>query len=78
MHLPRTLYLEQLEHGTIYERALAVAFRYGGVGGSGHKAWVIDQMVRVLAGSAYPEFVETFKETLDGRKIYTWDGGIAP
>lgn len=71
-------YLERLEHGTIHERALAVAFRFGGVGGQNHKAWLIDQMVRTLAGSAYLEFVEEFSKTLDGRSIYRWDEGDAP
>jgi hypothetical protein len=39
------------------ERALELAVRFGGIDGSHHKAWVIDQMVRVLTGHKYEEFV---------------------
>lgn len=32
------------------QKALDVIIRYGGVDGAHHKAWVIDQIVRVLTG----------------------------
>lgn len=32
------------------EAAIALAVEYGGIDGSHHKAWVIDQMVRALCG----------------------------
>ena len=31
-------------------RALDIAIKYGGIDGSHHKTWVIDQMVRALTG----------------------------
>ena len=35
------------------DAAIELAVRYGGIDGDHHKAWVIDQMVRVLAGDGY-------------------------
>jgi hypothetical protein len=64
----------RLEHGNVSERALALALRYGQIDGDHHKAWVIDQMVRLLAGSAYPRLVEGYKN--EGE--YGWYEGIAP
>lgn len=57
-------------------RALDVAIRYGSVDGAHHKAWVIDQTVRLLIGSeeAYREWRE--EQSVGGR--YEWDEGIAP
>lgn len=45
--------------------AIMIALRYGGIDGAHHKSWVIDQMVRALAGE-------------DGESTYSWDVGIAP
>ena len=39
------------------EQAIEIAVKYGGIAGDHHKAWVIDQMVRILAGSAYDKVV---------------------
>jgi hypothetical protein len=60
------------------EAAIDVAVRYGGIDGDHHKAWVIDQMVRILAGSAYGEVVARAKAGEDGPETYEWDMGIAP
>jgi hypothetical protein len=38
------------------KQALALAVRYGGIDGDHHKAWVIDQMVRVLTGCPQATF----------------------
>lgn len=56
------------------ERAIELAVRFGGIDGDHHKAWVIDQMVRALAGDKYDAIV---KEAC-GDGEYTWDVGIAP
>lgn len=55
-------------------RALAVAFEYGQIDGAQHKAWVIDQMVRVLCPTdqAYNLFVAIYEEDRE------WGTGIAP
>lgn len=58
--------------------AIDIAVRYGGTDGSDHKAWVIDQMVRVLAGDKYHEVVAEAKNGEYGPETYEWDEGIAP
>lgn len=60
-------------------KALAIAMRSGGVDGNHHKAWVIDQMVRVLAGDSYMAWVQehNYPNGPDGER-YSWDEGIAP
>lgn len=61
------------------EKALEIAFQYGQIDGDHHKTWVIDQMVRILTGDKYNEFVkeyETDEET--GEKEWSWKNGIAP
>ena len=39
------------------KRAIRLAVRFGGIDGDHHKAWVIDQMVRALAGAEYKRIV---------------------
>lgn len=47
--------------------ALDLAVRYGQVDGDHHKAWVIDQVVRLLAAHDYESIIDM-----------DWDIGIAP
>ena len=61
------------------EKVLELIFQYGQIDGDHHKTWVIDQIVRILTGEKYNEFVkeyETDEET--GEKEWTWENGIAP
>jgi hypothetical protein len=58
--------------------AIDIAIRYGGIGGEHHKAWVIDQMVRILAGEEYERIIVDAKAGEDGSETYGWDEGIAP
>ena len=60
------------------EKAIEIAVRYGGIDGEHHKAWVIDQMVRALAGDRYAEIVRDAKAGDDGPDTYDWDEGVAP
>ena len=60
------------------EEALGVAFQYGTIDGDHHKMWVIDQMVRALAGDGYEGFVVDFEKGEDGPFTYEWSEGIAP
>ena len=60
------------------DKAIEIAVRYGSTDGSHHKTWVIDQMVRVLAGDRYDEIVAQAKAGEDGPDTYEWDTGIAP
>lgn len=58
--------------------ALDLAVRYGSIDGAHHKDWVIDQMVRVLAGDQYARIVTEAKAGRDGPDTYSWSEGIAP
>ena len=60
------------------EAALGVIEQYGGIDGDHHKAWVIDQMVRAIAGEDYEKLVEGAKAGEDGPETFTWEVGIAP
>lgn len=60
------------------DAAIDLAVRYGGIEGDHHKAWVIDQMVRALAGERYAEIVRDAKFGDDGPETYDWDEGIPP
>jgi hypothetical protein len=60
------------------EQALDLAVQYGGFDGAHHKTWVIDQMMRVLAGEDYDAIVANAKDGEDGPDTYEWDEGIAP
>jgi hypothetical protein len=59
-------------------KALEIAADYGGIDGAHHKDWVIDQMVRVLAGDGYEDLVTQAKAGKDGPDTYSWDVGIPP
>ncbi len=59
--------------------ALDIAMQSGGVDGAHHKAWVIDQMVRILAGDGYETWVEEHNHPGDAPgDEYEWDVGISP
>lgn len=60
--------------------ALNVALRYGGIDGDHHRAWVIDQMVRILRvdEAGYQDFVRRYSDGEDGPNTYEWYPGIAP
>lgn len=59
-------------------QALFLIDRYGGIDGDHHKQWVLDQVVRVLAGDKYEHWVRLHCEGEDGPETYSWDTGIAP
>ena len=65
--------ITRLESGTSNQRACAIALRYGTIDTGDHKMWVIDQMLRALAGDAYRQLIEIHDQ--DG---YEWDTGIVP
>lgn len=58
--------------------AIEVAVKYGGTDGGHHKMWVIDQMVRVLAGDNYDQIITEAKNGENGPNTYEWDTGSAP
>lgn len=59
-------------------RAMELAVRYGSIDGAHHKTWVIDQMIRILAGNKYDAIVAEACDGEDGSNTYIWDCGIAP
>lgn len=60
------------------DEAIEMAVEYGWIDGAHHKTWVIDQMVRILAGDKYDKIVEKACDGEDGPGTYSWDCGIAP
>lgn len=60
------------------DAAIAFAVQHGVVVGDHHKAWVIDQMVRILAGDKYEHIVKEAKDGEDGPDTYDWDEGLSP
>lgn len=58
--------------------ALELIVQYGGIDGAHHKAWVLDQAVRILAGSDYDQLIKEACNGKDGPDTYAWDTGIAP
>jgi hypothetical protein len=52
--------------------------RFGGIDGEHHKLWVIDQMVRALAGDRYEAIVREACDGEDGPNTYEWKVGITP
>jgi hypothetical protein len=63
---------------TKIQEALAIAMDWGFYEGGHHKAWTIDQMVRVLAGDNYEQLIKEECDGEDGPNTYEWDEGIAP
>lgn len=60
------------------ELATDLALEFGQTDGDHHKAWVIDQMVRVLLGDKYERVIADYCDGEDGPETYSWDEGIAP
>jgi hypothetical protein len=56
--------------------ATELALCYGMTDGAHHKQWVIDQMLRILLGDKYAEFVAL--DDGDEDEYEPWDEGIAP
>jgi hypothetical protein len=61
---------------TRIDKAIEIAVSYGGIDGAHHKDWVIDQVVRALAGGEYDRIIAKARDGEDGPE--TWDCGIAP
>lgn len=60
------------------KKALQIAKKFASNDGAHHKDWVIDQMVRVLTGSEYANFVAEVRSGQDGPETYEWKEGVAP
>lgn len=60
------------------DEAIELMVRFGGIEGDHHKAWVIDQVVRILAGDGYEQLVKEACDGEEGPETYTWEEGIPP
>lgn len=58
--------------------ALDLLAQSGQTDGDHHKAWVIDQTVRILTGDRYEQWITNYRAGEDGPDTYSWDEGIAP
>jgi hypothetical protein len=65
-------------HDANTRQAIELIVKYGGIDGAHHKDWVLDQVVRLLAGSEYENVIREAKAGEDGPNTYDWDEGIAP
>ena len=71
--------IEQSDFEARIHAALEVARQYGPTEGGHHKAWVIDQMVRALAGEGYSDWINVVTHVYKGGPLFfEWDPGIAP
>lgn len=68
-------WLDGLDEGTMVEQAISLALRDARYSGEHHKQWVIDQMLRILTGSAYERVIENWKRLA---REDDWWTGIAP
>lgn len=60
------------------EAALNLIGDLGGNPGANQKQWCLDQVVRILSGDGYDEWVCRQKDGEDGPETYDWDVGVAP
>ena len=60
------------------EKVLNFINEWGGIDGGHHKQWVLDQLVRIVAGDGYEEWVAKYSAGDEGPNTYEWDEGIAP
>ena len=58
--------------------AIHLIVRYGGIDGDHHKAWVLDQVCRILTRDQYAQLVAWARNGEDGPNTYEWDEGVAP
>ncbi len=61
----------------IIKESLNLIGEYGGIDGSHHKQWLLDQLVRILAAD-YQEWVKEYEDGEDGPQTYLWEKGVAP
>jgi len=51
---------------------------YGQIDGDHHKLWVINEIIKVITGDEYQQWVNVYCDGEDGPNTYGWDTGIAP
>jgi hypothetical protein len=56
------------------EKILDLLNSFGQIDGAHHKAWVIDQIARIILAERYIYWIAQYRENGE----YEWDCGIAP
>jgi hypothetical protein len=69
---------DKLDAFTRRDMAIAMIQDVGDVDGAHHKQWLIDQVLRLLAGPDYENVVREIMDGRDGPETFGWDVGIAP
>lgn len=70
---------DQVESDDPVADALELIAEYGTVDGDSHKQWLLDQVVRILAGDGYEEWIRSLSDGLEEDDApIEWDEGIAP
>jgi len=54
--------------------------QYGMIDGAHHKQWLLDQVLHIILGAKYDEWLNEMNSETDneGNKYEDWDIGIAP
>lgn len=60
------------------EKSSEMIAQYGGIDGNHHKQWVINEIIKLIEGDHYVEWVKDWEFGKDGPNTYEWDEGIAP
>ena len=71
--------MDLTNHDNKVNEALDFLYESGQVDGTHHKAWVIDQVVRILTGDGYDDWVANYEKPDEGDDPddgYEWDVGI--
>jgi hypothetical protein len=69
---------QEAENDTERVQLALEALADGQLDGAHHKAWVIDQAVRILTGDRYDAWIAEYCDGVDGPETYAWDEGVAP
>jgi hypothetical protein len=74
------LHVDAIDYQVKYGESAALMFllHNGQINGAHHKAWVIDQAVRLLAVDEYERVIAEACAGEDGPDTYSWDCGIIP
>ncbi len=78
-----SLYKMWEENEKIIDKAEFMIIHNSQIGGDHHKAWVLDQVMRITKGDKYDNFVRHYEYSeipgkIGTEKIYSWDEGISP